>query len=89
MNTLLASETDVCTAPERLRWIADFLDLADKAIAVVACAKGVEYPEQVHSTAQRDLRAWARWLDANPARADDMDVVRMVAGVEEGSAALL
>jgi hypothetical protein len=86
MNTLLASETDVSTAPERLRWIADFLDLADKAIAVVACAKGVEYPEQLHSTAQRDLRAWASWLDVNPALADDMDVVRMVPGVKEAAA---
>jgi hypothetical protein len=85
MNTHLASETDVCTAPERLRWIADFLDLADKAIAVVACAQGVDYPEQLHSTAQRDLRAWAGWLDANPALAGDMDVVRMVAGVQEAA----
>jgi hypothetical protein len=85
MNTLLASETDVCTAPERLRWIADFLDLADKAIAVVACAQGVDYPEQLHSTAQRDLRAWARWLEANPALAADMDVVRIVAGVQEAA----
>jgi hypothetical protein len=85
MNTPLASETDACTVPERLRWIADFLDLADKAIAVVACARGVDYPEQLHSTAQRDLRAWARWLDANPALADEMDVVRIVAGVEKAA----
>jgi hypothetical protein len=48
---------------DRLRWIADFLDLADKAIAVVACAQGLTYPPQRHLDAQRDHRAWARWLE--------------------------
>ena len=59
-------ETGAWTAPTRLRWIADFLDLADKAISMNA-----------YRGAQRDLRAWARWLDANGALAADLDLARV------------
>ena len=82
MNTVLSSQSGAGTAPDRLRWIADFLDLADKAISVIACAKELDYPSDLHRGAQQDLRAWARWLDAHPELAAEMDVARMVVGVE-------
>jgi hypothetical protein len=82
MNAVVSSQSGACTAPDRLRWIADFLDVADKAISVIACVQGFDYPAEFHRGAQQDLRAWARWLDARPELAAEMDVVRMVVGVE-------
>src|SRR5258708_5704233 len=58
MNPVLQSEARACTAPDRLLWVAEFLDLADKPISVIACVQGLDYPRQVHGAAQRDLRAW-------------------------------
>jgi hypothetical protein len=82
VTAILPTHPLSCTAPDRLRWIADFLDLADKAISIIACVQGVEYSEQLHTGAQRDLRAWARWLDARPDLAAEMDVARLVLGAK-------
>ena len=71
-----------CATPDQLRWIADFLDVAEKAISIIACVHGLQYSEQLHTAAQRDLRAWARWLDARPDLAPEMDVVRLVLSAE-------
>lgn len=77
-------------APQRLRWIADYLDVADRAISVVACAQGVDYPSDLHRSAQRDLRRLAHWLEVRPDVAASLGVA-MVAAVpdditEEGTA---
>jgi hypothetical protein len=55
-----------CTAPDRLRWTSDFLNLAGKAISIVACAKGLDYPPDLHRAAQQELRAWASYLEDHP-----------------------
>jgi hypothetical protein len=72
----LSPESGACSAPDRLRWIADFLDLGDKAISVIACVQGLDYPRKLHQGAQADLRAWAAWLDARPELAADLDMAR-------------
>jgi hypothetical protein len=82
MNAIPQSDYGACTAPDRLRWIADFLDLGDKAISVIACVQGFDYPPELRHGAQRDLRAWARWLEVNPEVAEDFDVARVALGVE-------
>jgi hypothetical protein len=51
---------------DRLRWIADFLGLAGKAVSVVACVRGIDYSQDIHRDAQRDLRALAELLDECP-----------------------
>ena len=51
---------------DRLRWIADFLGLAGKAVSVVACARGIDYSQDIHRDAQRDLRTLAELLDECP-----------------------
>jgi hypothetical protein len=53
-------------ASDRLRWIADFLELAGKAISVVACARGIDYSPDLHRDAQRDLRVLAELLLEHP-----------------------
>jgi anti-anti-sigma regulatory factor len=70
-------------AIRQLHWIADFLDLADKALSVVACVQGYDYPPQMHREAQRDLLAWAHWLESRPALAAAMDASRAAARAEE------
>jgi anti-anti-sigma regulatory factor len=70
----------------QLHWIADFLDVADKALCVVACVQGYDYPRQMHREAQRDLRAWAHWLASRPALAAGMDASRAATRAEEPSA---
>jgi hypothetical protein len=60
-----------------MRWIADYLDLADKAIAVVAGVQGLDYPSDLHQGAQQDLRRWAHWLEASPVLADGFAVARL------------
>jgi hypothetical protein len=69
------------TAPDRLRWTSDFLDLASKAIALIACVQGLEYPSDLHGTAQRDLRAWARYLEDHPSVAADFEMASAVTGL--------
>ena len=76
-------ESQAVTTPERLRWIADYLDVAGKALSVVACVKGLDYPSDLHRGAQQDLRRWARWLDARPTLADGFAVARLVPGPED------
>jgi hypothetical protein len=73
--------------PERLRWIADYLDVADKALAIIACVKDLDYPPGLHRGAQQDLRRWARWLDAHPTLAQGLAVARLVPGPEDLQAA--
>jgi hypothetical protein len=80
---LLRPETEASSTPERMRWIADYLDVADKALSIIACMKGVDYPVDLHRGAQRDLRRWARWLDARPALAEGLAVARVVPGPED------
>ena len=70
-------------ASERMRWIADYLDLADKAISVIACVDGLDYPSECHRGAQQDLRRWARWLEARPTIAAGLAVGRLAPGPEE------
>jgi hypothetical protein len=72
-----SSECETSTASDRMRWIADYLDMADKAIAMVAGVRGIEYPPDLHRGAQRDLRRWAHWLEASPVLADGFAVARL------------
>jgi hypothetical protein len=69
--------------PERLRWIADYLDVADKALSIIACVKDIDYPSDLHRGAQQDLRRWARWLDTHPTVAEGFAVARLVPGPED------
>jgi STAS domain len=73
-------------AIRQLHWIADFLDLADKALSVVACVHGYDYPPQMHREAQRDLRAWAHWLESRQALAAGMDASTAATRAEEPAA---
>jgi anti-anti-sigma regulatory factor len=73
-------------AIRQLHWIADFLDLADKALSVVACVQGYDYPPKMHREAQRDLRAWAHWLESRQALAAGMDASRAATRAEEPAA---
>ncbi|HEX3566487.1 MAG TPA: hypothetical protein VHU17_14035 [Acidimicrobiales bacterium] len=67
------SELPPCAAPDRLRWTSDFLDLAGKAITIVACATGLDYPPDLHRAAQRELRAWASYLEDHPSVAAEFE----------------
>ena len=78
---MLRTGGPACTAPDRLRWTSDFLDLASKAISVIACVQGLDYPSDLHRAAQQDLRAWAGYLDDHPSIAADFAVARMARGV--------
>jgi hypothetical protein len=80
-NERLPNGNPAGSAPDRLRWTSDFLDLADKAIAVIACVQGLEYPSDLHRTAQRDLRAWAGYLEDHPSIAADFDMASVVGGL--------
>jgi hypothetical protein len=53
------------THSDRLRWIAEFLELSGKAISVIACVDGFDYSPEIHQAAQRDLWALADELDTN------------------------
>jgi hypothetical protein len=53
-----------CTPADRLRWVADFLEIAGKSVSIIACVEGIEYSDDIHREAQRDLRAIAEQLDA-------------------------
>lgn len=66
------------TVPERLRWIADFLALADRAISILACVEGIGYPPDLHRTAQQELCAWASYLDRHPSIAARLDFASRV-----------
>jgi hypothetical protein len=55
-----------CTSSDRLRWIAEYLDLAGKALSLIACVQGIDYPHELHLDAQRDLRALAEQLETSP-----------------------
>lgn len=64
----------VWTVPDRLRWTSDFLDLAGKAICIIACAQGLDYPPDLHRSVQEDLWAWARFVDDHPLIAVDLEL---------------
>jgi hypothetical protein len=81
INQIVRIEDPACTVPERLRWTADFLDLASKAISIIACAQGLEYPPTLHCAAERDLRAWARYLDDRPSIAADFELASVLMAV--------
>ena len=81
MNQMLRTETAPRTAPDRLRWTSDFLDLANKAIAIIACAQGLDYPTDLYRATQRDLRAWACYLDGHPSIAADFELACVVRGL--------
>jgi hypothetical protein len=74
------SELLSCTAPDRLRWTSDFLNVAGKAITIVACAKGLDYPSDLHRAAQRELRAWASYLEDHPSVAAEFELARVASG---------
>jgi hypothetical protein len=65
-----------CTVPDRLRWTSDFLNVASKAISIVACAKGLDYPPDLHRAAQQELRAWASYLEDHPSIAAEFELAR-------------
>jgi hypothetical protein len=48
--------------PEKLRWIADYFDLADKAVKLLSQQLGE--PFSPGDGVQRDLRRWADELEA-------------------------
>ncbi len=52
-----------CSRSDRLRWIADYLELAGKALSVIACVQGIDYPEDLDSDLQSELRALAEELE--------------------------
>lgn len=66
------------TVPDRLRWTSDFLELASKAIGIIACAQGIDCPPDLHRTAQHDLRAWAWYLEDHPSLAAELETARVV-----------
>jgi hypothetical protein len=74
INQFARAEPTARTVPDRLRWTSDFLDLASKAIAIIACAQGLDYPPQLYQSAQEDLRAWARYLDDRPSIAAELEL---------------
>jgi hypothetical protein len=78
---MLRGENPGCTVPDRLRWTSDFLDLASKAISIIACVQGLDYPSDLHRSAQQDLRAWARYLEDHPSIAADFDAATVVNGL--------
>jgi hypothetical protein len=71
------TELTACTVPDRLRWTSDFLDLAGKAIAIVACVKGLDYPPDLQRAAQQELRAWASYLEDHPSIAAEFELARI------------
>jgi hypothetical protein len=81
IEQLLRSEDRACTAPELLRWTSDFLALANKAISVIACVQGLDYPFDLHRTAQHDLRVWAGYLEEHPSIAAELELASLVHGV--------
>src|ERR1700730_5153892 len=82
-NATSSRRPEADSPPERLRWIADYLDVADKALSIIACAKDIDYPPGLHRGAQQDLRRWARWLDAHPTLGEGFAVARLVPGAED------
>jgi len=78
-NQRLGAESTTCTVPDRLRWTSDFLDLASKAIAIVACAQGLDCPPDLHRAVQEDLRVWAHYLDDHPLITAELEVASVVA----------
>jgi hypothetical protein len=80
IEQLLRSEGPACTAPELLRWTSDFLALANKAISVIACAQGLDYPSDLHRAAQQDLRVWAGYLEQHPSIAAELELAITVDG---------
>jgi hypothetical protein len=81
IEQILRIESPACTLPDRFRWTSDFLDLAGKAISIIACAQGLEYPPDLHRAVQQDLRAWARYLDEHPSIGADFELASIVKGV--------
>lgn len=65
---------------DRLRWTSDFLNVAAKAIRIVACAKDLDYPSDLHASAQRDLRTWAHYIDNHPSIAAELELARVSTG---------
>jgi hypothetical protein len=78
---MLGAESPAWTVPELLRWTSDFLVLANKAIRIVACAHGLYCPPDLHRAAQRDLRAWAGYLEDHPFVAAELELASIVNGV--------
>jgi hypothetical protein len=74
INQMLPTETVPQMAPERLRWMSDFLDLANKAICIIASAQGLDYPPNLHRPLQGDLLAWASYLEEHPLIAADFEL---------------
>lgn len=79
-NQVLRTEISACTVADRLRWTSDFLVLASKAISIVACVQGLDYPPDLHRTAQQDLRAWASYLDDHPSITADLELASVFEG---------
>ena len=52
-----------CSPSDRLRWIAEYLDLAGRALSIIACVHGVDCPLDLNDDAQADLLALADQFD--------------------------
>jgi hypothetical protein len=78
---MLRAESPACTAPELLRWTSDFLLLANKAICLIACARGLDCPPDLPRSAQRDLRVWAAYLEEHPSVAAELELASIVSWV--------
>jgi hypothetical protein len=76
MDSNPQKESPVCAVAGQLYWIADFLDLAGRAIAIIACAQQLGSRTEHQGAAQQALRSWARWLDFHPSAAAELDLVR-------------
>jgi hypothetical protein len=62
------------------------LVLASKALAILACVQGLDYPPDLHRTAQRDLRAWASYLDNHPSMVAELtSVVEGISDADRGA----
>jgi hypothetical protein len=79
INEFLEAEPTTWTVPDRLRWTSDFLDLASKAISIIACAQGLDCPPEMHRDVQAHLRAWARYLDDRPLIAVELELASVAA----------
>jgi hypothetical protein len=79
IDELLDGEPRAWTVSDRLRWTSDFLDLASKAIAIIACAQGLDLPANLHRSVQADLRAWASYLDGHPSWVAELQTAGAIA----------
>ena len=80
MTTPAHDPCPACTPSDQLRWISDFLELADRAITILVCVDGFDYPSGLQRGAQQALRTWARLLDDGPDLSNAFEVTAVIDG---------